>query len=171
MTPVIAAVFAILASTSATGAHARRTSDCLWAAMPRDVRTTLTNQFAQGSLSLAIVTSAQAETASRACQVPLTEAGAVLTGDALRGHAVMDFALAGFAEQKVAASRLDAAWKLLGPQTRESFSRAFSAGFKPSDAAMDEVAAAAANAGLEGDGMALLFFDYVSARAVLQRID
>lgn len=166
-------ILALLASAPASGAGSQqaKASDCVWAATPESLRTGLANQFAAGSLSLKIVTPEQAEAVAEACHLPATKDGVELMADSLRGHTVMDFALAGFAAHKVPASRLTDAWERLRPDTRETFSRAFSSDFKAPDAANDDVAAVAQKSGLDGGGgLSVLFFDYVCARAVLQRL-
>jgi hypothetical protein len=144
---------------------------CVWAATPTSVRDVLLTRFADGSLELAGAVSPEiAQTVAQACHLPQTSEGVAMFSDALRANTAMTFALAGFQTHHVPMSKLEAVWSNLSPTSREIFSEAFSNGFN-AHAAFADLAAAIRKVGLQGDELGTLTFDYVAARAVLERLD
>jgi hypothetical protein len=174
MKSIIVVLLAALASaaTVATAQPARGgASDCVWAATPAGIRSELSTRFGANSLNLGeVVTSALAVRIAQGCHLPPTRDSADLMADTMWAHTAMDYGLAGLKARGIPVSRLDEVWNALGPESREVFSHAFSPGFKPSNAVFDDLAKAAHKPDLQGDELSALIFDYVTGRAVLERI-
>ncbi len=146
-------------------------SACVWAATPQPTRAALIAMVARSSLQISdAVSLEQAQGIATACHLPMTGDSARLIAVSLRANALMTYGAEGLKAHGASDAALEAAWDRVSPATRLTFAGAFSEGFRPSEAQLDELGAAGGSLKLDSDVAKAMFFDFILGRAVLARL-